>query len=296
VVRVQITVIANCQARPVAEYVRLLGRDVEIVDILITHLAKDVDAARLEQAAAKSDFIFAQLVQPNYPVQFVRSAALKERYGDRVLLWPNLFFKGQTPDLCYVTAANGARVVGPLSEYHSRPVVDAWLAGSTVDQTEVLLTTGQIDTTGLRDLVAASLEELRRREQQCSVGVADVIAERWQSRRYFFTFNHPVSELMLKVAQGLLACTGQRTALSLHGSHVNEPLCQFVPPAWPAIVEELRLEFPTSTSSRGVSVDLSSGRVRPSPGAAYYTARELIETFFRCYDVQRSLLAGCRFT
>src|SRR5947208_11955161 len=98
----RVTVIANCQARPVADYLRLLGRDVEIVDIVITHLAKETDVSRLEQAAAKSDFIFAQLVQPNYPVSVVRSAVLKERYGDRVVLWPNLFFKGQCPDLCYV--------------------------------------------------------------------------------------------------------------------------------------------------------------------------------------------------
>jgi hypothetical protein len=293
---VRVMIIANCQARPVADYVRLLGRDVEITDILITHLAKDADAARLEQAAAKSDFIFAQLVQPNYPVEIVRSTSLKEKYGDRVILWPNIFFKGQTPDLCYVTATNGARVMGPLGEYHSKPLVDAWLAGSTVDQTDALLTRGQINTTGMRDMAAASLEELRRREQQCNVGVAETIVESWQSRRYFFTFNHPVSELMLGVAESLLVRSGQRPALSLHGSHVNEPLCQFVPPAWPAIVAELGLEFRSSVSSRGVSVDLSSGSVRPIPGAAYYTARELIETFFRCYENQRGLLDGCRFT
>jgi hypothetical protein len=292
----RVTIIANCQARPIADYVRLLGHDIEVSDILITHLAKDADAARLEQAAAKSDFIFAQLVQPNYPVQILRSALLKERYGDRVLLWPNIFFKGQTPDLCYVTAANGARVVGPLGDYHSRPMVDAWLTGLTVDQTEALLTRGQTSTTGLQELVAASLEELRQREKMCSVGVADTIAERWQSRRYFFTFNHPVSELMLEVAKDLLSCAGQRPTLSLHGSHVNELLCQFVPPAWPAIVEELQLEFPTSTSSRGVPVDLSGGRVRPGPSATYYTARELIGTFFQCYEVQKSLLTGCRFS
>jgi hypothetical protein len=294
--RVRVTVIANCQARPVADYLRLLGRDVEIVDIVITHLAKEADAARLEQAAAKSDFIFAQLVQPNYPVPLVRSSALKERYGDRVVLWPNIFFKGQTPDLCYVTAAGGARVHGPLGEYHSRPIVDAWREGLTVEQAERRLTSGQIDTTGLRDLVTGSLEELRQRERQCSVGVTDLITERWRSRRFFFTFNHPVSDLLLAIAQRLLTCAGKPPALSLNGSHVNEPLCPFVPPAWPAIVEALGLEYPTSTSSRGVPVDLSDGRVRPRPGAAYYTPYELIETFFRCYEIQRRLLDGCRFT
>jgi hypothetical protein len=293
---VRVTIVANCQARPVAEYVRLLGRDVEIADVIITHLAKDADAARLEEAAGKSSFIFAQLVQANYPVQFLRSALLKERYGDRVVLWPNLFFKGQTPDLCYVTAANGARVAGPLGDYHSRPLLDAWLSGASVDKTEALLTTGRIDTTGLLDLVARSLDELRKREGQCDVRVSDKIAERWRAQRYFFTFNHPGSELMLEVAQGLLAHTGQRPSLSLNASHVNEPLSQFVPPSWSAIVRELRLEFPTSTSSRGSPVDLSEGRVRPGPGAAYYTARELIERFFQCYEVQRDLLAGCRIT
>jgi hypothetical protein len=126
--------------------------------------------------------------------------------------------------------------------------------------------------------------------------VTGKIAERWRSTRYFFTFNHPVGALMLGVANDLLAHVGQRPVLALHGAHVNEPLCQFVPPAWPAIVEELQLEYPASTSSRGVSVDLSGERVRPVPGPAYYTARELVETFFQCYEVQRGLLAGCRFT
>lgn len=292
----KVTVIANCQARPIADYVRLLGRDVAIVDVVITHLAKDADADRLEQAAAKSDFIFAQLVQPNYPASFVRSEVLKQRYGDRVLLWPNIFFKGQTPDLCYVTAANRARIVGPLGEYHSRPIIDAWLAGSSVDETEVLLLSGALDTTTVKDVADTSLEELRGREQQCDVGICDLIAEHWRARRFLFTFNHPLSELMLHVADRLLALTGQHAVLSLNGSHVSEPLCQFVPPAWPAIVEELGLEFPISTSSRGVQVDLSGGRVRPAPGTAYYTPRELIETFFRCYEVQKDLLPGCRFT
>jgi len=292
----RVIVIANCQARPIADYLRLLGRDVEVVDIVITHLAKEADAIRIEKAAAKSDFIFAQLVQPNYPVQFLRSSVLQERYGDRVLLWPNIFFRGQTPDLCYVTAARGARVLGPLSEYHSRPIMDAWREGLTAEQTQIRLTGGQIDTTGLQAVVAESLDELRQRERQCAVGITDLIAERWRSRRYFFTFNHPVNDLLLAVAQRLLARVGKQTTLSLNGSHVNEPLCQFVPPAWPAIVEALQLEFPTSTSSRGVPVDLSDGRVRSGSGTAYYTPRELIETFFLCYESQRLLLEGCRLT
>jgi hypothetical protein len=200
----RVTIIGNCQARPVAEYLRLIGSDVEIVDIVTTHLAKEAEQERLEQAAAKSDFIFAQLVQPNYPVQFVRSAVLKNRYGDRAILWPNIFFKGQCPDLCYVTAGSGARVVGPMEAYHSRPLIDAWLAGRGVEETERQLLNGEFNTAGLPFLVDASLEELRRREQLCNVGVADLIAEYWISRRCFFTFNHPVADLMIEVARQLL--------------------------------------------------------------------------------------------
>jgi hypothetical protein len=165
-----------------------------------------------------------------------------------------------------------------------------------VEETERRLLKGEFDTSGLQDLAANSLEELRRREQLCNVGVASLIAERWNARRYFFTFNHPAAELMLGVATQLLACAGRPPALTLNGSHVSEPLSPFVPPAWPAIVEALRLDFPTSTSSRGVPVDFSGGRIRPMAGSAYYTARELIETFFSCYETQRVLLDGCRFT
>src|SRR5262249_53693050 len=153
------------------------------------HLAREADTVRLEQAAAKSDFIFAQLVQPAYPVQLVRSSALKERYGERVLLWPNIFFKGQTPDLCYVTATSGARVLGPLGEYHSRPIINAWREGLTVEMASLRLTGGQVELMALDDLVAISLQELRQRELQCAVGITDIIEEHWRSRRCFFTFN-----------------------------------------------------------------------------------------------------------
>jgi len=292
----RVTVIANCQARPVADYLRLLGRDVEIVDIIITHLAKESDAARLESAAANSDFIFAQLVQPNYPIELVRSSTLKERYGDRVLLWPNIFFKGQTPDLCYITAASGARVVGPLGDYHSRPLMDAFLAGQSVENAERGLLQGDFDTSGLTDLVDSSLDELRRREQLCEVGVTDLIAEFWRERRCFFTFNHPAAELMLAVAGRLLSRADKPPKLVLQGSHVGEPLSPFVPPTWPAIADALQLKFPTSTSSRGVPVAFPGGRTLLGSGAAYYSSIDLVKMFFHCYEAQRNLLSSCRIT
>jgi hypothetical protein len=292
----RVTIIGNCQARPVADYIRSIDTEVTIQDIIITHLAKEDDLGRLEQAAAQSDFIFAQFVQSNYPTKFLRSNVLREQYGDRAVIWPNIFFKGQTPDLCYATAASGARIVGPLSDYHSRPIIDAWRAGLSADQAEELLTNGQPNLEWLTGLPASSLNELKRREQYCNVGVTEKIAELWRIRRYFFTFNHPVSDLMMGVASDLLALVGQRSIRLAKGSCSSEPLGQFQPPSWPPIVAELGLKFPTCTSSRGVSVDLSSGSVQIRPSTTLYSPRELISAFFACYELQRKLIAGCRFT
>src|SRR5262249_13130713 len=154
--------------------------------------------------------------------------------------------------------------------------------GLTVEKAKQRLTGGQTELMALDDMVAISLQDLRQRELQCAVGITDLIQEHWRSRRCFFTFNHPFSCLLLAIADRLLTLVGRRPALSLTSNHVAEPLSQFVPPAWPAITQALRLEFPTSTSSRGVRVDLSGGLLRAKPGAAYYPPYELIETFFQC--------------
>jgi hypothetical protein len=274
---------------------RLLGKDIEIVDVLITTVMKNTDQDRLEKAAAASDFIAGQLILPTFRLKFLQTAFLKERYGeDRVLVWPNIFFKGQTPDLFYVTTTDGARILGPLSEYHSRPVLGAWMAGLDVDQTETLLTTGRPNLGWLPGIAEASFVELNWRERGCSVRVSPAIKRNWRSQRYFFTFNHPTNSLMAEVAKELLALMGQ-PAPSQEVA-MTEQLAYFMPPSWPAVVEQLGLEFPTSTTSKGVQMDLSNGSVSLRQIATSYTSRELIDAYFRAYDVQRHLFAGCRFT
>ncbi len=201
--RARIAVVANCQARPLANMIRLLAPDIEIVETTIVHLAKDAEADAALACYAASDFVFAQAVQDNYPTAFVRTSRLKEQFPQKVATWPNIYFRGQCPDIRYITSARG-RVLGPLGEYQHIAIFDAWRDGLGAGATADRLLTGGDWVDRLAEEPARSLEELRARETHLDVSVTDYIAQHWQTERLFFTFNHPANRLLIQVACDLL--------------------------------------------------------------------------------------------
>jgi hypothetical protein len=67
---------------------------------------------------AESDLIFVQLTRDSSR----RFRPHREAAGGipgKVIVWPNVFFRGACPDLNYVTS-NGTRLLGPLGHYHNR--------------------------------------------------------------------------------------------------------------------------------------------------------------------------------
>lgn len=280
-----VSIIANCQARPLSQILQLLNPGIEIHEITITHLAKPEEAENKYQIYENSDFIFAQWVSNDYPIGFVRSQQLKSEFGPKVIVWPNAFFRGQCADLFYVTQPKIGRVVGPLGEYQNLIIFEAWQQSRSIVETVQRLIQADDWLSRMSIEAEKSLLELKMREAECDVGVFNEVYEKWRETRLFFTFNHPAKVLLETLARKLLkfvACEGYENP-SIQNS--REPLDRIIPALMPSVAAHLELELPTTTISKGCEV-LFGDHVRIDKGIVFYEPESLVETTFRALDLQ----------
>ena len=283
--RIKIAVVANCQSRPLADLLKLMSPSVEISCITVVHLVKDSEAAESWASYEEFDFVFAQAVQDNYPTTFVRTGALKQRLGSKVVTWPNIYFRGQCPDTRFVTSAAG-RVVGPLGDYQNITTYAAWRSGLGVAETVDRMLSGGDWVDSLADEAPRSMAELRMREASLDVGIADHIAAHWQERRLFYTFNHPANELLIRVARDLLAYIGLTPDTSAAPAQFPEALDQFIPALLPPLAERLGLRYQGTTVTKGVGVNFADKVSYNGSKHIHYPIEEFVETSFRCLDAQ----------
>jgi hypothetical protein len=284
-VGVKIAVIGNCQARPIAE---LLGKqylNVEIVSIAIVHLLSDDDEREYDIQLQAADYIVSQSVADNYPCQFVRTSKLKEKYGDKVLSIPNLFYQGYNPDLQYIRIPGKGTLKGPLGDYHSKIIFKSWCENESL-----LLLSEKIDSieywraefSGVHE---SSLEELRLRELGLDVEILPDIKSNLDNQRLFHTFNHPslylLNMLVDKIALAIGLSSGQRKI-----TQSNEPLNQLVAPISGFVMKQLDIKFSNVENRyKGLAAQLDG----TFSGEGYYDSSEIQKVFYDLYSLNSDL-------
>lgn len=268
----RIQVIANCQARPVSMILPDLVPDIEPLDPVIVHLAKpDEEAAHMAQFE-QADIIFAQLTQDQFQPAHLATKHLKAHFGDKVVVWPNIFYMGQQPYLRYFTHPRLGRLMGPLEALHDIRLYKSWK------------TTGRVDPDVLEhwdpDFVAAaraaSLGELQAKEAACDVTISDFLTTHEDSARLFYTFNHPSKFVLSEIMPRLLAATGTAATGSV-APDMPEPLDRFqVPSVWSA---------PDALFQGDAFYVDADGAVQRPPGPPQsYTREALCDAFQSAYD------------
>jgi len=243
---------------------------------------------------AKADVIFAQAVQKIYPVQHIVTEKLKNEFGDKVISWPNIFFSGQSPGLCYVSGTDGKRITGPLHEYQYRPIFESWQRGDTMEKCLQRIQFGT-ERDILRDMACKSFDELKTRERDLDVVTSDLIERDWSKNRLFFTFNHPSSNLLIQVAKRLMHKAGIPAELKITSEIFGEPLSRIVPPISDADAKALGLSFDTTLASKGVELNIIDGRINFGKSRTYFIS-ELVEESYRALDAQHELIKQVKFT
>jgi hypothetical protein len=288
-------VVANCQARPVCSAIELMAMmGCRNVGVIISHLAKNSDAEANMDMLAKADIIFAQAVQNVFPIRHIVTENLKKEFGEKVISWPNMFFTGQSPGLCYVSGAAGKRINGPLHEYQYRPVVESWQRGDTTDDCLRRIQSGADQDSLIRG-VEKSFHELKAREHNLDVIISDLIERDWKKNRLFFTFNHPSSNLLIEVARRLMQKAGFPVELKITTEVFGEPLDRILPPISDADADALGLSFDKTLASKGVELNIVEGKVNFGK-SRIYSIRELVEESYRALDTQIEMMKEIRLT
>ena len=186
-----IAVLGNCQAGPLRTLLSAALPQAEIQPVFTVHLVQEDQHDEVYEQLAKADLILAQRVVDNYPRTYVRTQVLRESFGDKVIVWPNLYYRGYNPELFYLRAAGGGAMQGPLGDYHMRTIHSAWERGASAGVAAESLRDVDANRVAFGDVPEASLRDLDARERDCDVKIAAWVRDQRWSEHLFFTFNHP---------------------------------------------------------------------------------------------------------
>lgn len=201
----RILLVGNCQAGHHAQLARIAFEHCS-ADYIAVHNASDPARAADVEAffnspEARYDLVIAFTLHEKWGA--VSREALENRFGrDRVFYIPNLIFEGLQPDMISIGEL-GARIAGPLGDYHSRIAVGAWLMGADLAATLKLFTGQGFERLGYFARFAASLEEFRQRERSTDMTFGDVLLREVRNHVSFFTLNHPTPTLFSAFMQEL---------------------------------------------------------------------------------------------
>lgn len=279
-----ITVVGNCQARPFGAILEELHSRFFVKHVVVVHLSGESDRVRAEHAYAESDIIFTQLVASNYQNAHVTTDYIRNLYPNKVVTWPNIFFRGQSLDICYATTQKGTRVVGPLGEYQHKTILTCWRNFRNEDETYDLLMSGEGWAHMLHHDSQTSLCDLRQREAACDIVVSDLVESLWRDERMFFTFNHPYMFVIKRVVTRALRFLSldPQVDLNLNGP---EPLDRIKPLLLPIIVTELGMNISPDLKTQGCDVNVES-RVTFGTKRVQYDLKDLISATFMCLERQ----------
>jgi len=203
----RIQVIANCQARPISSLIKLLLPSALVLEPIILHLSKAFETARQLEQIGQADVILTQLTSDSFQPAHLSTPAVKETFGDRVIVWPNIFYSGQQPYLRYFTHPNLGRLMGPMEALHDIRLHESWQKTGQVNETALQAS----DPEFVQSVRSQSLASLSARESLCDVMISDYIEECQDSQKLFFTFNHPSRQLLVEMLRRILAHLGQRS-------------------------------------------------------------------------------------
>jgi hypothetical protein len=287
--KIRIAVLGNCQARPLAALLPLANPAIEVIYQGVVHLLRDDDAPQCEAAFREADLILAQRVSDTYPCVFARSSCLLDNFGQKVLFWPNLYFRGYNPELFYIRLDDRTPLRGPLGDYQSKTYFEGWRRGLSAQETLALHLDMDFNHERYAAVPEASLAELRRREQETHVRITPELERLVWTQRLFFTFNHPCLFLLQLTAAALLQEAGIPAARFPRNAG-PEPLGLIRLPLNPWVARDRGMQEPQPDRWTGLAVrDIQKNLVAVG-GQREYSSSELVASFFKIYAANQDLL------
>ncbi|WP_243933689.1 WcbI family polysaccharide biosynthesis putative acetyltransferase [Methylobacterium sp. J-059] len=207
----RIAVLGNCQARGVAQAMRLLAPNSPVRFLPMGTLGRDHgDIDGLVSTLAASDHVFSQL----FPAGLLPGGdiAVLRRRDPRTKLFPTIVFSAFHPDMVYAGRVEDLAALklarSPLGQYHSAIALCAHRLGLTATQAGRLFREDVFRRLGYLDQWEPAVRELIGGGATVAFGLEREMS-RWSRRGAFMhVINHPKVFVVADIARRLLVESG----------------------------------------------------------------------------------------
>lgn len=240
-----IAVLGNCQARGVAQAMRLLAPRCPVRYLPMGTLKRDhghIDG--LIRVLRTHDHVFSQV----FPAGLIPGGDVATlRAGDpRLKLFPSIVFSAFHPDMVYAGQASDLAALklapSPMGQYHSAIALCAHRLGLDAARTASLFREAVFARLGYLDHWDPAVRELVGSAAALGFGLEREVA-RWSRRGAFMhVMNHPKAYVVGDIARRLLAESGVAPEPVAVEDYLGDALAQDVVwPIYPAIAEHFGL-------------------------------------------------------
>ncbi|MFZ2989254.1 WcbI family polysaccharide biosynthesis putative acetyltransferase [Ideonella sp.] len=270
----KLAVIGNCQASPLASALGALP-GIAVAQAVPLHLAqtpafKQIET-ELESVLADPEAVVFTFNVSDHHGRFSTQALRQRR--DRVVTITNLHFSGLHPDVTYL-GSMGSRLHSPMGDYHSRIVLDAFLAGCTTAECAARFNGRVYAESGYFDAYAEAEQTLLARDEGLDVKFAAQFLAMVPEVPTLYTMNHPTAVVIQAFAARLAAHLGRELPIfPVHylRNHLGEGAWW---PVYGEIAEAAGLKYRTPMVFQ-----------QPRPrGGKLLTLPEMIERSYAAYE------------
>jgi len=198
---VNCVVIGNCQVQPLANILESKNNELYVTKRILVHEGFDIDLNVINGF----DIILTHYLKDNFGD--LSTINLKKKFGNKVVVIPNIFYQGDFTDWFYFPIVNNIRLKGPLGDYHHREIVRSYIKGENKSSAKSAF---EYSLFGLKtDSMNNSIQEFIDRQKNVDVDFIDyfkkIISAETPS---FHTFNHPKKFVLNELANRILNYLG----------------------------------------------------------------------------------------
>lgn len=200
----KISVVANCQAAPIASLLNLAFDEVEILPVPAVHTIPQDKPEIVLDIVRHSDVIVHQPIGERFGP--ISSDELRAQFPDKTFMsFPSIYFGGISPQLCYLRHPKTGTIQTPLTEYHDTRIVDCFLRGLSERQCLAEIEAGTEDAVSH---FAKAWKTSVEHDAGVDIPVMEIVELELQNNACFHTFNHPSNAVLGYVARNVAKLIG----------------------------------------------------------------------------------------
>lgn len=235
----KISVLANCQARPIARLLSAACSSVEINEVPPVHTIAKPDLDSWCDRIAASDIVIHQPLSKVFGA--LATENLKTVMGEKLLSIPSIYFAGTIPQLTYLRLPQGGTLKGPLGDYHDTRIIAGFMEGLAPQACADSLDDYSFAAQQHFDLCVA---EGKTRDASVDIPILDVILARIATHPTMFSFNHPDNAVLWAATCGIIRHLGL-TQDGIQTPPEREMLSEIIAAVPADVASQLNLSYTT---------------------------------------------------